>query len=136
MRHDRNCLLVWSDSGTPDGQVLLTYFKVAGNRVEFQKEVWALGYRPKRRFFIKTLSVSDLSAAYFDSRYWVAYKTIGASGAGGNPAFISTYAYDLDRWGNKRMIISDHIAAEAPVWLYDPRSPSRETAFVFTEWAG
>lgn len=133
MTHDKNCLLVWSDTGTPDGHLMLTYFHVAGDRVIFHKSVEVLGHDTSRGF-VAARSVSDVSAAYFDDRFWVGYKTIGSASMGDHPAFLSTFPRDLGRWGDKRAVLTRHVSAEAPVWLYDPRNPRREAAFAFTQW--
>jgi len=72
---DYNCLLAWQDIGIPNGRVLYDYFNVtcAGELcgVNFRGSITARGTEGATA----TSTVAGLSAAWFDGRFWLTWKS-------------------------------------------------------------
>lgn len=131
-----NCMIAWSDSGTPDGQVLFTFFEVDAadqKSVSFISGTIALVTYEVNSVAVPVRSVSDLSLAYFDGRFWLAYKSATTGAEAGAPSYVSTDTADASDWSGPRNSFTNHVAADPPTWLYDPHDSTQETAFVFAE---
>ncbi len=139
-----NCLLAWTDHGSPDGHVLTAWFRVVADRAEWHRSVDLV--QPYRRAEMDFLgnwyepggeqvthavqTQSDLSAAFFDNRYWIAFK----SSAAGDEETVNLVQTDYGgtSW-YRHYVLEDTAAVDAPTFLWDPEDDSREVALAWTE---
>jgi len=81
-----NCLLAWQDRGIPDGKILYTYFRI---NLSTNAVVWRPG-TPNVWVRSGSNTVSNLSAAYFEGKFWLAWKK---TEAGTDVAWTNTSTY-------------------------------------------
>ena len=120
-----NCLLAWVDAGSPTGDVLYTWFRA----VDGQYQVLFDG---SVRVLEGARSVNDLSAAFFDYRFWITWKSADPDSAG--QVMHARKSGWTQRWlpfGQVTTLSAQTV--DAPTWLYDPTNNAAEAALVWTE---
>lgn len=116
-----NCLLAWSDRGTPSYQINYTYFRV--------KTSGSITFYPFPLVLDGAQSVSDLSAAWFSDAFHLAWKDqsfpVGVRKAINDTATLTGWTVDSNVYGDD--------VVDPPTFLYQPASSIREAALVWTE---
>ena len=120
-----NCMLAWQDRGIPDGRILYTWFSInpATGDIVWQGTVGVRG---------SAFTVGNVSAAYFDGEYWLAWKTLGTVSDAAwthRPASSNLFS----GWSTTQYMGRSRVV-DAPTWLYHPTG-SGETALIWTEHA-
>ena len=121
-QRDYNCILAWQDRGIPDGSVLYTYFRVnSSDEIEFRP-----GGPVKRG---ASNSSSGVSAAYFGSKFWLAWKVPRAVGIKYTSTLCGT-GYTC--WSNLFTATTSDEVVDPPSWFYVP-DQTHESGLIWTE---
>jgi hypothetical protein len=99
-------------------QVLYTYFRIVNDVVDFYSGTWVRS---------GAYTVSDLSAAHFEGKFWLAFKTFES---GDDVAWTSAPSWSS--WSNVAELGRGDVVVDAPTWSYSP-SDSKERALIWTE---
>lgn len=116
-----NCMVAWQDNGIPSGHVLYTYFYVDSSG--------SIVWRPSsaiRRSGVS--SVEHLSAAYFEGRYWLAWKS---SDIPARVKFVSHPDTSYTSWSSTSTAGGDYVI-DPPTWISSP-TLVKEKALLWTE---
>jgi hypothetical protein len=124
-----NCILAWMDRGHPDYRVLYTYFRVdESNPSDLQIE-W-IDTSPNVWVRSAAYTHGDVSAAFFDSSFWVAWK---ADDADQDVEWTkSTNPVGYTTWNTVTQLGTSNVV-DAPTWLYTPNA-TKESALIWTQW--
>lgn len=109
-------------TSVPDGDILVVSFHIQGRTAVFN---------PAGARLVNARSVSNLSGAYFDRRFWIGLNAVHSE----LPGVVKTLFNDLDNWGGFEALPNAPQAADPPTFLYDPLDDELEAAVVFTRHA-
>lgn len=120
-------MLAWIDSGLPSWKILYTYFRVSStNTVEWHGTVWTRS---------GSKAVGNLSAAVFQDRFYLGYKSPTATNTVADPGNKVIYMSHPDtqytNWSSSVEVGSGNII-DPPTWIYDNTS-EKESAIIWTE---
>jgi hypothetical protein len=137
---DRNCIVAWVDSGTPDHHVLVSHFVSDGKTVDLgaayllRPEVLRVVDGDGKESEVKepgvVTSASDLSAAYVNGRFVIALKG-SDHGHEGTVQVVSTAIGQIDRWEEWTVFADDH-TIDAPSLRFDPLDGQAELGLLWT----
>jgi hypothetical protein len=124
-----NCLLAWVDRGVPDMNALYTYFRInpTTKAVEIKnlitpplnEDVWAIA---------GSTSTSHLSAAYFNDRFYLAWKSVYV-GHDVEYAYTST----MTGWSSVYYRPGTEGVIDPPRWMSVPFDQTREVGLLWTQ---
>jgi hypothetical protein len=116
-----NCLLTWVDRGRAQGEIYYNYFRVLNDSIDF------LTTSPTRRSSAPTISTaSNISLAYFDNEFWLAWKDLLTN----DIKYIHTTTSHTSWSSIEQMQRS--LVVEGPTWIYVPED-TEESFLVWLE---
>jgi len=114
-----NCILAWVDRGIVDGSILYTYFRIDNNNI-----VWSTTHGVFVRPYTRTLN--NISAAFFNESFWLAWKTIE-----NDIKYCRTNSSETN-W-NGIITKTRSKVVDSPTWIYVSET-NKESILVWTEF--